>query len=130
MKNHPAALHTLKAHAEVDGELKTELLVGLDGVQPSENGTLVIGGTTSNELTLLVLNQLEGLGGPTILLEGRLDIVMAIDQDGLLGGITAIGTQDNRRELESVAIHLVGAGVTDDESDQVERNKNEDVNVN
>jgi hypothetical protein len=104
---------TLEAHAEVNRELETQLLVSLDGVQPTEDGSLVIGGATSDKLTLLVLDQLEGLGSPTILLESGLNIVMTIDEDGLLGRVTSVSAQDNGGKLKSVPVHLVSAGVAD-----------------
>lgn len=108
---HPSL--TLEAHAEVDGQLETQLLVSLDGVQPAKNGALVIGGATTDKLALLVLDQLKGFGSPTIFLESGLDIVVSVDEDGLLGGVASVGTQDDRGKLEGVAVHLVGAGVTD-----------------
>lgn len=87
--------------------------MSLDGVQPAKNGALVIGGATSDKFALLVLDQLKRLGGPAVLLESGLDIVVSVDEDGLLGRVASIGTQDDRGKLEGVAVHLVGTGVTD-----------------
>lgn len=104
---------TLKAHAEVDGELETQLLVSLNGVQPAKDGALVVSRTTSDKLALLVLDQLKRFGSPAVLLESGLDIVVSVDENGLLGGVASIGTQDDRGKLEGVTVHLVGTGITD-----------------
>lgn len=100
--------------------------------EPRDDGRLVIGATSSDEATgLEVVVQLERLCRPSlwgpesesifgvgevtwtvsnatyILLEGRLDVVVAVDEDGLLGGIVAVGSQDDRGEVDLLAVHNV-----------------------
>jgi hypothetical protein len=98
--------HTLEAHEKVDWEVDVGLLVSLDGVEPAENGALVVGGTTSEHAALVVDGELEGLGSPAILLGGRLDIVVTVDEDGLLLGVLTVAGDDDGRELEVLLVRL------------------------
>jgi hypothetical protein len=98
--------HTLEAHEKVDGEIDVGLLVSLDGVEPTENGTLVVGGTTSEHAALVVDGKLEGLSGPSIFLGSRLNIVVTVDEDGLLLGVLTVAGDDDGRELEVLFVGL------------------------
>lgn len=104
---------TLETHAKVDGKRSSRLLVSFNCIQPAQDRALVIGGATSNEFALFVLDHLERLSGPAILLEGGLHIVMSIDKDGLLVRImrSGIGAQNDRGEMESLSIHDMSAGI-------------------
>jgi len=98
------------------------LLVRLDSVDPSQpkmcslvhrtlaapkdtsyhsHGTFIISATPSKHPSrLLVDAQHERLGIPAVVLERRLDIVVAIDQDGPLLGIIAIAAQYDGRQVQ------------------------------
>jgi len=98
--------HTLEAHEKVDGEIDVGLLMGLDGVKPTKNGTLVVGRTTTEHAALVIDGELEGLGGPAILLSGGLNIVVTVDEDGLLLGVLTVAGDDDGREFEILLVGL------------------------
>lgn len=78
-------------------------LDGFDGVDPGDDGSLVIGRSAAVHLVIL-LDQLEGVGVPSVGLGGRLNVEMAVDEDGLLAWIVAKNRQQNRRQLQLRAI--------------------------
>jgi hypothetical protein len=127
-------LHTLKAHLQVNGKIQAQILVGLNNIDPSEDRTFVITASTTKKLTLLVLNEFEGISVPAVLEQSldsqinnkphafyitdnittyRLNIVMSINKHGLLGRVVAIGGENNGRKVESAAImHLLDTNIT------------------
>ncbi len=99
-------LHTLEAHQEIDWEFNTSFLVSLDGVQPSKNRSLIIGGSTTEHASLSIDSELEWLRVPSILLGSWLDIVVPVDEDGALLGVVSVAGDDNWWELEVLLVWL------------------------
>ncbi|KAI6749230.1 hypothetical protein HG531_008177 [Fusarium graminearum] len=103
-------LHTLKAHEQVNGEVDTSLLMSLNSIQPAQDGALVVCRSTSKHAALVVNGKVKGLGGPTVALLGRLNIVMAIDEDSALVLIVSISCKDNGRKVEVLLVGLLSEG--------------------
>ena len=99
-------LHALEAHEEVDGELDTGGLVSLDGVEPAQDGPLVVSGTAAQHAAVLLDGKLKGLGLPAVALLGGLDVVVTVDEDGALALVVAVAGEDDGREVEVGALLL------------------------
>lgn len=83
MGQRPPASENIRA----DGELDAQLLVRLHDVDPAHDRPLVVGRTTSVQLsgTLGVGSKLKGRVQPAVFLERGLDIVVAVDKECFLG---------------------------------------------
>ena len=77
--------HAFEAHKKVHGELDAGFAVRLDGVQPAEHGAFVVGATAAVHAAFVVDGQGEGIGGPAVILQGGLDVIVAVDEDGPFG---------------------------------------------
>lgn len=75
--------HSLEDELAVDWNFQSELLVAFDGVNPSENGSLVVARASAEKLSIL-LSQNEGLRVPSVLLQRRLHIQVSVKHDSLL----------------------------------------------
>lgn len=100
-------LHTLEAHEQVNGEINAGLLVSLNGVQPTKDGSLVVGSTTAKHAALVIDSEVEGLSGPTITLLGRLDVVVSIDENSALVLVVTVAGEDDGREVEVLLVRLL-----------------------
>ena len=68
-----ALFHPFEAEAQVDGKLETECLVGLEDIQPSKDGPLVVRRSASNQsASFVVYDEGEWLRVPAIALVGLL----------------------------------------------------------
>lgn len=103
-------LHALEAHEQVDGEVDAGLLVGLDGVQPAQDGALVVGAAAAKHAAVLADGQLEGLGGPAVALLGGLDVVVAVDEDGALVLVLSVAGQDDGGQVQLGLVGLLAEG--------------------
>jgi hypothetical protein len=62
-------LHTFKAHLQVDGKFETQVLMGLDNIEPSKNRALVVCASTTEKTAFVILNKCERIGVPTVFLQ-------------------------------------------------------------
>jgi hypothetical protein len=67
-------------------KLEAELLVRVEDVEPSEDGTLVVGRSSSEQSSgsLGVTSELEGGVLPAVLEQGGLNVIVAIDEERFL----------------------------------------------
>ena len=63
-------LHAFEDETEIHREFNPQFFVGFKDVEPSQDGTLVVRGTTSNELAVIGDGQSEGIGVPSVALDG------------------------------------------------------------
>lgn len=103
-------LHALEAHQQVDGEVDASLLVGLNGVEPAQDGALVVGAAAAEHLAVVADGEGEGLGGPAVALLSGLNVVVAVYEDGALAGVAAVAGQDDGREVELGVVGLLAQG--------------------
>ena len=59
-------LHSFEDESEVDRQFDSQVLVCFENVEPSQDRTLVIGRSTSNELAVIGNGQSEWIGSPSI----------------------------------------------------------------
>ena len=72
----------------------------VDGVQPPQHGTLIIGAAAAVHAPLVIHGEDEGFGGPAVLFEGGLDVVVAVDEDGAFGRVGPVAGDDDGGELK------------------------------
>ena len=124
-------LHAFEDETEIHREFNPQIFVGLKDVEPSQDGTLVVRGTTSNELAVIGDGQSERIGVPSVALNGLdskcsvplsrnpfdkygthgLDVKVTVEKDRLLFWILTDLSQNCRRELDFVTIEGFGAEI-------------------
>ncbi|EEQ37737.1 conserved hypothetical protein [Clavispora lusitaniae ATCC 42720] len=94
-------LHSFETAHQVDWKFPAQGVVGLNDVEPAQNWTFVVGGTTTvQNFSGSVVVHGEWLSVPTVLLKSWLHVVMAVNQNGLLGRVRSKAGQNNRRQSE------------------------------
>ena len=81
--------------------------MGIDDIEPAQNGSLVIGRATAIHPVLLINGQFEGLGGPAVFLQSRLHIVVSVDENGTLVLIVAVSRHHHGWQLEVLFARLL-----------------------
>ena len=129
--NASTLLHTFKDEAEIYREFNPQVFVGLNDVEPSQDGTLVIGRTASDELAVIGNVQSERIGVPPVALESLdskgsasflrnlfdnhnthgLDVKVTVNKDRLLLWILTDLPQNHRRKLGFVPVEGFGAEI-------------------
>lgn len=124
-------LHAFEDETEIHREFNPQFFVGLKNVEPSQDGTLIVRGTTSNELAVIGDGQSERIGIPSVTLDGLdsrgsvplsrnsfdehsthgLDVKVAIQKDRLLLWILTNLSQNCRREFDFMTVEGFGAEV-------------------
>jgi len=63
-------LHAFEDETEIHREFNPQIFMGLKDVEPTQDGTLIVRGTTSNELAVIGDGQSERIGVPSVTLNG------------------------------------------------------------
>lgn len=112
-------LHALKAHEKVHGQINLCFLMCLNDIQPSKDRAFVICRSTAIQpISFRIMSKHEGFRRPPVLLQSRLTesaqlyrgdlhIIMSVDQNRFLLGISTISAQDNGRKFQFNALHFV-----------------------
>lgn len=123
--------HAFEDETEIHREFNPQSFVSLKDVEPSQDGTLVVRRTTSNELAVTGNGQSERIGIPSVALQSLdskgsaplarnylnnrdthgLDVKVTIKEYGLLLWIVADFSQNCRRKLDFVTVEDFSAEI-------------------